>query len=117
MDQGKVSWQDFTDYVVKGFQYTETERLDDIRPYFPTHRINTSYKKSMSKIFQIEDIGEHGSLMVTEHGSRSFKICTPETFSELHTMRPSSWREVKVRRTEKRRKSRSDEQKIRLFND
>ncbi|GMH54115.1 hypothetical protein TL16_g01610 [Triparma laevis f. inornata] len=95
LENGMVSWNDFTNYIVKGFQYTEVDTLDQIRPYFPTTKINTSYKTPMSKIFQIEDIGEHGSLVLTETGSKSFKICTPKSFSELHEMKPSFWKEVK----------------------
>ena len=70
LEKGAITWNDFTNYIVKGFQYTETDTLDQIRPYFPTTKINTSYKKPMSKIFQIEDIGEHGSLVLTETGSK-----------------------------------------------
>jgi hypothetical protein len=94
-DKGMVSWQDFTSYVVNSFQYTEIERVDGIANYVPTHRINTSYDKEIDRIFKIDDIGEHGSLVITEKGSKSFKIATPDSFSELHTMRPSKWTEIK----------------------
>ena len=95
METGKVTWDDFTNYVVKGFQSTQFHNEETIRPYIPIRSINTSHCRDLSKIFQIEDIGEHGSLVVTEQGSRSFKIFTPNQLTDLHTLKPSMWTEVK----------------------
>jgi len=94
-DTGLVSWKDFTDYVVSSFQYTEMERVETIAAYQPTQRINTSYNKEMERIFKIDDIGPNGSLVITEKGTKSFKIVTPDNFKDLHTLRPSKWKEIK----------------------
>ena len=94
-EKGSVTWDEFTSYVVEGFQGTVVSKEANISPYIPTHRINTSYNRELNKIFQIDDIGDHGSLVLTEQGSRSFKIFTPDKFEDLHTLRPSMWTEVK----------------------
>ena len=94
-EKGEVTWDEFTSYIVEGFQDTVVSKEETLRPYLPTNQLNTSYNKELSKIFEIDEIGEHGSLVITEQASRSFKIFTPDKFEDLNTLRPSMWTEVK----------------------
>ena len=68
-EKNEISWYDFTDYVVDGFQYTDLEKVDSIRPYMATHTVNTSYNREIDRLFKI-DHGPAGSLVVTERGSK-----------------------------------------------
>ncbi len=47
-----------------GFQYTDLEKVDSIRPYMATHTVNTSYNREIDRLFKI-DHGPPGSLVVT----------------------------------------------------
>ena len=92
-ENNEISWIDFTNYVVSSYQSTEVGMVDKIRPYISTNTINTSHNHEIDRIFKI-DHGPAGSLVVTERGSYSFKICTPENISDLHSMRVNKWRNI-----------------------